>query len=123
MRIVNGGQPPSDTVPKPDLRELLRYYGVYAEHDGMYHCVVHTEGNPSMSVDLDKQLVNCFSCGFGGDAIAIIERKEGLEFKEALEWAKSQDFSPSGAEPEPVAFGRRRPKNEKRNGHGWKRPW
>lgn len=50
-------------------------------------CVVHDESNPSASYNSDKGSFRCFGCGFYGDAIDLIQRKEGLDYGEARERA------------------------------------
>ncbi len=50
-------------------------------------CPVHDENNPSASYKSDKGSVRCFGCGFFGDAIDLIQRKEGLDYGEARERA------------------------------------
>jgi hypothetical protein len=55
-------------------------------------CVFHSpDNNPSMSVNSDKGLVHCFSCGKAGDAL------------EAYQAATGQDFATAAAELEKAA--------------------
>lgn len=127
MRISNGASGKPKETPRPDLQAVLRHYGSFAEHSGVHLCVVHDESRPSMSVDLDKQVVNCHSCGFGGDAYSIIQHKEGLDFHGAVSFAESTGFdgaTPSQQEGATV-LGRKRaaPRKERGGRTGWKRPW
>ena len=48
-------------------------------------CPFHDEKTPSFSVDPIKQLYHCFGCAEGGNVYSFIMRKEGLEFREAVE--------------------------------------
>lgn len=125
MRIRNG--PGFEPTPRPDLQEVLRHYGCYAEHSGNYLCVVHDETQPSMSVDLEKQLLNCMSCGFAGDAFSLIMEKEQVDFAGATEFARTTGFdgAPQQKEEGVSVLGRRRSASRSDRGgrSGWKRPW
>jgi len=48
-------------------------------------CPFHEDHKPSFSFASDKPLWYCFGCGAGGDWIRYLERKESLEFREALD--------------------------------------
>ena len=48
-------------------------------------CPFHQEKTPSFSIDAAKNLVHCFGCGKGGDAIWFIQEIESLTFVEAVE--------------------------------------
>jgi DNA primase len=48
-------------------------------------CPFHDEKTPSFMVDPVKQLYHCFGCGEGGNIYTFLMKKEGLEFREAVE--------------------------------------
>lgn len=48
-------------------------------------CPFHSEKTASFFVSPELQLFKCFGCGEGGDALAFIQKYEGLTFPEALE--------------------------------------
>lgn len=127
MRIRNGaGAPDGGEAEKPDLQEVLEHYGCYAPHDGKYLCLVHDEDNPSMNVSLREGLWHCHSCGAGGDAWTLIQKKEDLDFKSAVKFAEQQDWSTVGSALKPAdeLFGRRRPGRERKvRSRAWSRPW
>jgi DNA primase len=48
-------------------------------------CPFHDEKSPSFNVTPARGLFHCFGCGVGGDAIAFVQRVDGLSFAEAVE--------------------------------------
>ncbi|MHB8641808.1 MAG: DNA primase [Gaiellaceae bacterium] len=49
-------------------------------------CPFHQEKTPSFGVSPDRGTFKCFGCGEGGDAIAFVEKLEGVDFVGAIEW-------------------------------------
>ncbi len=60
----------------------LRHTGGYAEQ---YTCLCpfHDDKNPSMSVNAEQGLYNCFACGAAGNVIQFVEQIEGVTYEEA----------------------------------------
>ncbi|RJQ41812.1 MAG: DNA primase [Gaiellales bacterium] len=50
----------------------------------MGRCPFHEEKTGSFSVDPAQKLYYCFGCGEGGNAITFVEKKEGLDFADAV---------------------------------------
>lgn len=72
---------------KIKLSELVnKYTKVYNTSNDEYNCkcLFHDDRTPSMYINDDKGVFNCFGCGASGDAITIIEQVEGIDFKEAV---------------------------------------
>jgi len=87
-----------------DIVTLFESFGVKLMHRGRNYtglCPWHDDKNPSLSVDRDKGLYNCFGCGESGDAVTLVEKMKNLSFREALEYLKhySGDIKNSTAAP------------------------
>jgi len=88
--------PQREEFVKPELTDVLEHYGTqvhFKSGRGMANCFLHDDRTPSLSVDLTKQVVKCHSCGFGGDSITIIEKKEGTDFRGARAFVATQSFA------------------------------
>ena len=48
-------------------------------------CPLHEENSPSFTVYTATQSFFCFGCGVGGDVFRLVQLKEGIDFKEALD--------------------------------------
>ncbi|MEO5334403.1 MAG: phage/plasmid primase, P4 family [Magnetococcus sp. YQC-5] len=60
-------------------------------------CIFHDDSAPSFKVDQVKQLWKCFGCGAGGDLWAFIQKAEGLNFTESVQFLArkgSSEFHP-----------------------------
>jgi hypothetical protein len=72
------------------IDEVLASIGIPLHGRGverMARCPVHGDGkeaNPSMSVNVVKNVWRCHACGVGGDAIALVQRARGLDFRSAV---------------------------------------
>ncbi len=49
-------------------------------------CEFHEDDNPSFTVNSDKQICKCFSCGAGGNVISYYQQKNNLTFNETLKY-------------------------------------
>jgi len=48
------------------------------------HCPFHEDNTPSFSVNNQKQIFYCFSCGRGGNVFSFLSEIEGLTYPEAI---------------------------------------
>jgi DNA primase len=71
---------------KTDMVQLVGEYVklTKAGHNYKGLCPFHGEKTPSFMVNPELQIYKCFGCGEGGDAIAFVEKMEGINFGEAL---------------------------------------
>ncbi len=81
-----------------DIKEEIRERSDIVEIIGQYTrlkktgrtwtglCPFHADKKPSFSVNPQMGIYKCWSCGEAGSVIKFIEKKENLEFVEALEW-------------------------------------
>src|SRR5215510_12183524 len=54
-------------------------------------CPFHNEKTPSFTVNDKKAFYHCFGCGEHGDALAFVMRRQGIEFKAAVELLESEN--------------------------------
>jgi len=81
-----------DVKKNIDITELFNHFNIQLTKKGKNHiglCPWHKDSNPSLSVDRDKGLYNCFGCGESGDIFTLVEKMKGFNFKESLAFLKS----------------------------------
>ena len=81
-----------DIKRKVDIVGLFQSFGVKLTKKGRSYmglCPWHNDTNPSLSVDRDQGLYNCFGCGERGDIFTLTRKMRGIEFKEALAYLKT----------------------------------
>jgi 5S rRNA maturation endonuclease (ribonuclease M5) len=77
-----------------DIVRLFQHFGVNLTKKGKSYlgkCPWHDDRNPSLSVDREKGLYNCFGCGESGDIFTLTEKMKGLSFRESVTYLK--DFA------------------------------
>jgi DNA primase len=74
-------------VAAADMLEVVGQYTQLkkAGANFMGRCPFHEEKTPSFSVDPAEKLYYCFGCGEGGDLLTFVEKKENLDFAQAVE--------------------------------------
>lgn len=75
-----------------DIVALFSYFGVKLTAKGKGFsgkCPWHEDSTPSLSVDREKGLYHCFGCGESGDAFALVQKMNGVGFREALKFLKA----------------------------------
>jgi len=90
-----------DIKAKVDIVELFKSFGVKLKKVGKKWqglCPWHKDKDPSLSVDREKGLYNCFGCGESGDVFTLVEKMKGYSFKEALKYLRKRVGKPLGKE-------------------------
>ena len=80
-----------DVKKQVDIITLFEHFGIRLQKKGKNHiglCPWHADKTPSLSVDKEKGLYNCFGCGESGDHFTLVMKIKGYEFKEALTYLK-----------------------------------
>ena len=76
-----------EQAKRTDLVALVQAKGITLKKSGKSHmglCPFHADKNPSLSINIQKNLWQCFGCGAAGDAIRFIELFDQVDFKEAV---------------------------------------
>lgn len=79
---------------KDRVREAVDFHALVAERTDLRRmgsqwiglCPFHEERSPSFSVDPVKKVFYCFGCGEKGDVFDYVEKTQGLDFVQALEF-------------------------------------
>lgn len=77
----------SEILSKTDIVDLISEKVSLSKKGKSYFglCPFHNEKTPSFSVEPERKIFNCFSCGEKGNAIGFLQKTENLSFVEAIE--------------------------------------
>ena len=77
----------SEILSKTDIVDLISEKVSLSKKGKSYFglCPFHNEKTPSFSVEPERKIFNCFSCGEKGNAIGFLQKTENLSFVEAVE--------------------------------------
>ena len=78
-----------DIKSRLDIADLIsEYLTLKQAGSGAFKavCPFHQEKTPSFYVSRARQSWHCFGCDQGGDHFTFLEKIEGMEFREALEF-------------------------------------
>ena len=81
---------PEETVD--DIRQKTDIVDIVSQHlqlrksgqNHFAHCPFHEDKTPSFSVNDQKQIFYCFSCGRGGNVFNFLREIEGISYPEAI---------------------------------------
>lgn len=68
---------------KNDIVDVISSY-INLDEKNKAICPFHNDHSPSFSVNSDKQIYKCFSCGESGNVITFVQKYNSLTFVEAL---------------------------------------
>ena len=79
---------------KDRVRDAVDFVGLVSERTDLRRtgsqymgpCPFHDERTPSFSLDPVKKVYNCFGCGEKGDVFSFVQKTQGLDFIQALEY-------------------------------------
>ena len=86
-----------DEFEKDDIKRqinilmLFKHFGIRLAKKGKSHigiCPWHDDKTPSLSVNKEKGMYNCFGCGSSGDHFTLVMTMKGCGFQEALQFLK-----------------------------------
>ena len=68
---------------KNDIVDVISgYIDLNEKHKAL--CPFHNDHSPSFSVNQDKQIYKCFSCGESGNVITFVQKYNNISFQEAI---------------------------------------
>lgn len=73
-------------IKQKNIREVFEREGIEVDKRGFFKCFLHDDQTPSGKIYEDTNSWYVFCCHEGGDVIKFIEKKRGLDFKEALKY-------------------------------------
>lgn len=68
-----------------DILEVADLLGIGLRHRTAL-CVNHNDSHPSLHFWPGSNTCHCFACGWGGDVIDLVMKRENLSFVEACQW-------------------------------------
>ncbi|MBU1019626.1 MAG: DNA primase [Firmicutes bacterium] len=77
----------NDILQKTDIVDLISTRVALSKQGKSYFglCPFHNEKTPSFSVEPERKIYNCFSCGEKGNAITFLQKMDNLTYVEAIE--------------------------------------
>lgn len=101
-----------------DFAAVLAHYGIDFKKDGQKPgqfkalCPFHDDQKPSLKVNTERRLYNCFPCSASGNVLDFVMAMDGVEIREAariVAEASGCGLAPGAAAPEPKTTRPKRP--------------
>ena len=93
MNNTPKGLVPRETIDeirnRSDIVDIISECGVVLRPAGQSYkglCPFHDDKTPSFTVSPQERTFYCFGCQTGGDVISFVQKYEGKDFRETLEW-------------------------------------
>ncbi len=99
-----------------DLKACIESRGIALKKNGkgyMGLCPFHNDTNPSLSVNIEKQLFQCFGCGTAGDVIRFVQLYDKVDFKEAVRRLTTPGITVTTESPPAVKPATKKPSSQK----------
>ena len=76
-----------EVLDKTDIIDIISEKVTLSKKGKSYFglCPFHNEKTPSFSVEPDRKIYNCFSCGEKGNAVTFLQKTNNISFIEAIE--------------------------------------
>lgn len=71
---------------------LKREGALHVPYKGLMTCIFHADSRPSLSIDDDKGVFYCFSCGRKGNVIKLVQECESVLHNRKRSFAETVDF-------------------------------
>ena len=83
---MNGNSLRKEIVDKADIVNIISQYVKLEKRGNNYFgiCPFHDDKNPSMSVNQQKKVFKCFSCGAAGDVVTFVSKFKNITISEAM---------------------------------------
>ena len=85
-----------------DLMALVQAKGIALKKNGKSWfglCPFHDDKNPSLSINPNENLFQCFGCGAAGDVIRFVELFDQVDFKEAVKRLSDNGLQATASKP------------------------
>ena len=81
-----------EKIKQSSISELIEATGCSLKKAGREYvtkCIWHDDTNPSLTINDDKSFCFCHACGNGGDHFEFVQKRYGVNFRDAAERAAS----------------------------------
>jgi hypothetical protein len=97
VQSINKNGSGAQQLDKPSIVDVVGEYVTLRKLGREFWglCPFHDDKRPSLSVNSDKEVFLCRSCGVGGDVVTFIQKIEHIDFKTAVRRLGLEQYRPS----------------------------